>query len=118
MKLKFIGCLVFLLISANIPLNVHAVSYVPAYFHQNEIVYMFESGTEDVRKAIHPNDTLTVYRIGSNCKLREIGKIKALSFIGDIWLKAEVVDGFIKPDDIAKENGASCMVIKGNPCGD
>lgn len=74
-------------------------------------VYLFHSGTEDVKNAIRINDVLTVYRESPCCNLKEIGKIKVLSFTGDNYMKAEVVEGAIKPGDIAKKGTVSCLIL-------
>jgi hypothetical protein len=74
-------------------------------------VYLFHSGTYEVRSAIRINDVLTVYRESPCCNLTEIGKIKVLAFTGDNNIKAVVVEGIIKPGDIAKKGTISCLVM-------
>jgi hypothetical protein len=34
-----------------------------------------------------------------------------LSYIGETYIKAEVLEGEIKPDDIAKRGNVSCLII-------
>jgi hypothetical protein len=129
MKRKIAGiCIVILLLSAAInPLTVKAVSYPPAslYHHEytaetvmkaGEIVHLFESGTDDVKQAIHPNDILTVYRVNPTCEVKVVGKIKVISYVGDTYLKGEIIEGEIKPDDIAKKGTISCLVISAGLC--
>ena len=129
MKRKVAGILIviLLLLDAMNPLTAVAASYLPAFFyHQNDIaetimkvgqtVYLFHSGTEDVQKTIHVNDTLIVYRISPLCEAKKVGKIKVISNIADTYFKGEVVEGEIRPNDIAKKGNASCLVISVGLC--
>jgi hypothetical protein len=107
-------------------LAVFAVSYQPHLYHRQDrgetvmkvgqTVYMFHSGTDDVRKTIHANDLLTVYRIKPSCEVNPVGIIKVLSYIGETYIKAEVLEGEIRPDDIAKKGNVSCLVISAGMC--
>ncbi len=107
-------------------MTVLAVSYPPAelYHTQGEhavvmkggIVFLFHSGTAGVRKAIHVGDILTAYRIDASCEVKEVGNIRVLSYIGETYLKGEVVEGEIRPDDIAKKGNVSCLVISAAKC--
>jgi len=127
MKRKIIRSFAILLLLAvvNAPAIVFATSYMP-FFHlrsgdeasmtAGRIVHLFHSGTDDVRRAIHANDILTVYRITPSCELKEVGKIKVIGYIGDTYLKGEVVEGEIKPDDIAKKGNVSCLIISAGMC--
>jgi hypothetical protein len=121
-KIASISILVSFLISVMYPVTAFATSYLPAsFYHQNEITetvmkvgqtaYLFHSGTEDVRKTIHDRDILTVYRITPLCEIKPVGKIKVLSIIADTYFKGEVIEGEIKPNDIAKKGNVSCLVI-------
>jgi len=129
MKGKILGILIviLLLLAAVNPLTAFAASYLPAFFyHQNEITetvmkvgqiaYLFHSGTEDVKKTIHDNDILIVYRINPSCEIKAVGKIKVLTSIADTYFKSEVVEGEIRPNDIAKKGNASCFVISVGLC--
>ena len=58
---------ILLLLVVCAPLSAFAVSYTPRLYHREvrhdkfdkgDMVYMFHSGTEDVKKSIHVNDTL------------------------------------------------------------
>ncbi len=75
------------------------------------IVYVFHSGTPDVKNAIAVNDTLTVYRESPSCDMKEVGKIKVLSCAGENYLKVEVIEGEIKLNDIARKGPVSFLVI-------
>jgi hypothetical protein len=74
-------------------------------------VYLFHSGTYEVRNAIRINDVLTVYRESPCCNLIKIGKIKILSFTGENYIKAEVIEGAIRSGDIAKKGTVACLVL-------
>jgi hypothetical protein len=128
MKRKISVILIVILLFAFIdaPSAVFAVSYPPPLYHRQDrgetvmkagqTVYIFHSGTDDVRKTIHANDILTVYRINPSCEMNRIGMIKVLSYIGETYIKAEVLEGEIRPDDIAKKGNVSCLVISAGLC--
>ncbi len=76
-------------------------------------VHMFHSGTADVKKEICINDVIPVYRemqLGGSFKSKEVGKVKVLSYVGEHYFEAQVVEGEIKPGDIAKKETASCLI--------
>jgi hypothetical protein len=118
-------CVLLFCLSVNTSLTASAVSYQPPLFHRHEvnevflrgnIVYLFQSGTADVRSTIHVNDILVVDRIDSLCRVTVVGKIRILSFVGETYLRGVVVDGEIKRDDIAKKDNVSCLVISAGFC--
>jgi hypothetical protein len=109
------------------PLSVSAVSYfpVPLYHRQEKIeyavkpgetVFLFHSGTADVKRSVHPNDVLVVHRVDSSCKAREVGKIRVLSYAGETYIKGEVIEGEVRADDIAKKGEVSFLVIYAGIC--
>jgi len=129
MKRKITGILIviLLLLAAVNPLTAVAASYLPAiFYHQNDIAetvikvgqpaYLFHSGTEDVKRTIHVNDILIVYRISPLCEVKKVGTIKVISNIADTYFKGEVTEGEIRPNDIAKKGNASCLVISVGLC--
>jgi hypothetical protein len=116
---------ILLLLAISAPLAAFAVSYPAQLYHREarhdkfvkgDTVYMFHSGTDDVKKSIHVNDTLAVYRVSSNCEVAPVGIIKVVSFVGDTHIRGEVFAGEIKPDDIAKKDKVSCLVISAGAC--
>ena len=116
---------IMLLVAISAPLAAFAVSYPVQLYHQEvrhdkfvkgDTVYMFHSGTEDVTKTIHANDTLAVYRTSTSCEVTPIGIIRVISFIGETYIKGEVFAGEIKPDDIAKKDKVSCLIISAGVC--
>ena len=117
--------LLVLLLTIHAPLTAFATSYMPFFHRQDKretdleaghVIYLFHSGTDDVRKSIRENDILAVYRISRSCKMMEVGKIKVIAYIGDTHIKGEVVEGKIKPDDIARKESTSCLVISAGIC--
>jgi hypothetical protein len=129
MKRKITGILtaVLFFLAFMDTVTVFATSYPPAPLYHREdtgepvrvvgqTVHLFHSGTEEVKRTIHINDILTVFRIDTSCKVKEVGKIRIISYIGETYLKGEVVEGGIKPDDIAKKGNVSCLVISAGLC--
>ena len=117
--------MLLLLVAVITPLAAFAVSYPAQLYHREvrhdkfvkgDTVYLFHSGTEDVKKTIHVNDTLAVYRVPPTCEVVPIGIIRVVSFVGETYLKGEVFTGEIKPDDIAKKDKVSCLVISAGMC--
>jgi hypothetical protein len=78
---------------------------------KGDVVCLFHSGTEDVKKEIHINDILIVYRENHEHQLKEVGKIRILSSVGEDYLKGEVVEGEVKAGDIAKKGDVASLVI-------
>jgi len=121
-RMIIIGVLLLVLCA---PLIVYATSYMP-FFHSQDSeetamksgqeVYLFHSGTDAVRKTVQVGDILIVYRITLTCEVKEVGRIKAVAYIGENYLKAKVVEGEIKSDDIAKKGNVSCLVISAGVC--
>ena len=124
-KIAIVFIVILLFTSVSAPLTVFAVSYPPPLYHRQDrgetvmkvgqIVYLFHSGT-DVKKTIQANNILTVYRISPSCQVNPVGIIKVLSYIGETYIKAEVLEGEIRPDDIAKKGNVSCLVISAGMC--
>jgi hypothetical protein len=119
---------VLLILCAGLPQLVNAVSWSPLQEEREEkaakgimtkgtVVCLFESGTADVKKAINVNDILPVYRESKSHELKEVGKIKVLSYIGEDYLKGEVVEGEVMAGDIAKKGDVASLIISiGDKC--
>ena len=76
-------------------------------------LHLFHSGTADVKKDICLKDVIPVYREtggAKNPQSREVGTVKVLGYVGVNYFEAEVVTGEIKVGDIAKKEGAACLV--------
>jgi hypothetical protein len=125
-RIVIIPIVIFLFTLVTAPLTVFGVSYPPTLYHRHgrgdtvmkagQTVYLFHSGTDDVRKTIHADDVLTVYRISPSCEVTPVGIIKVLSYIGETYIKAEVLEGEVRPDDIAKRGNVSCLIISAGIC--
>ena len=116
---------ILLLAAICAPLAASAVSYPVQLYHREvrhdkfvkgDTVYMFHRGSEAVKKTIHVNDTLTVYRTSPSCEATPIGIIRVIAFVGETYIRGEVFAGEIKPDDIAKKDKVSCLIISAEIC--
>jgi hypothetical protein len=126
-KIASILIMILVLFAAVNPLTVIAASYLPASLYHKEhvaetvikagqIVYLFHSGTEDIKRTIQANDILIVYRISPLCDVKTVGTIKVTSQVADTYFKGEVIEGEIRPNDIAKKGNVSCLVISAGIC--
>ena len=127
---KIVWFLLVMILSSivSFPLRVYAVSYSVVEEQRDEkiaagimkvgdVVCLFQSGTPDVKKAIAIGDLLVVYREGSKHELKNVGKIKVLSYSGEDYLKGEVVEGELKAGDIAKKGDVASLIISaGDKC--
>jgi hypothetical protein len=122
--LPMVHPLVFLAVVAA-PMTAFATSYQPPLFHRQydqrplmkgDVVYLFHSGTEDVRNTIHVHDVLSVYHIDASCQMEQVGTIEILSYLGETYLTGQVLGGEIRANDIATKNGVSCLVISAEIC--
>lgn len=104
--------------------SVHAVTYRfpksdPTYLGNQTAMtagtrlYLFHNSTQKVNDAINVNDILVVYRgyprhlvLGSP----ETGKVKVISFLGENYYEAEVVEGEIIPGELARKGTAACFI--------
>ena len=84
---------------------------VKGIIEKGAMVCLFQSGTADVKKEINIGDLIVVFREGPKHELKEVGKIKVLSYAGEDYLKGEVVEGEIKAGDIAKKGDVASLVI-------
>jgi hypothetical protein len=89
----------------------HEEKAAKGIMEKGTIVCLFQSGTADVRKEIQINDTLPVYRENQNHQFKAVGKVKILSYVGEDYLKGEVVEGELKAGDIAKKGDAASLII-------
>jgi len=76
-------------------------------------IYLFHSGSDEVRKTINVNDVLTVYREyppdicpGST----EAGKVRILFPLGDYYFEGEVVEGEMHPGYLAIKGTVACFI--------
>ncbi len=104
--------------------SLHAVTYPfpekgPAYLDNDAVmkpgtkVYLFHSGTEEVKKTIKTNEVLGVYReypADFSPGIKETGKVKILSALGEYYFAAEVIEGEIQPGYLAKKGTVACFI--------
>jgi hypothetical protein len=116
--------LLFVIASLIIPTVVHAVTYpfpdkAPSHYKDEAVmtvgdkIYLFYSGTDEIRKTINVNDVLTVYREfppDFAVETREVGQVKVLSPLGDYYFDGEVIGGDVKAGDLAKKGKIACLV--------
>jgi hypothetical protein len=114
----------FLIAPLVMPAVVHAVTYpfpvqepaplkVEAVLTVGAKLYLFQSGTDEVRKTITVNDVLTVYREyppDFSIETREVGKVRILAPLGDYYLDGEVAEGEVKAGDLAKKSTIAFFV--------
>jgi hypothetical protein len=111
MKKVFYALLLMMVLAAFF--SIAATSYFPygGYFLPGRVIHLFQSGTEEIRKEISVHDTLTVYRAGESCELKDVGRIEVVSFSGRYYLLGKIVSGEIKTDDIARKGSIACIII-------
>ena len=121
---KLLRALWFLMAPLLMPAVVHAVTYSfpenePAYLKDEAVVntgtklYLFHSGTEEVKKTINVNDVLTVFReypSDISPEGRETGKVKILSYSGEYYYEAEVIEGSVHSGYLAKKGTIACFI--------
>ena len=121
---KLLRALWFLTAPLLIPAVVHAVTYSfpenePAYLKDETVVnvgtklYLFQSGSEDVKKTINVDDILIVYREYPPDffpEARETGKVKILSTSGEYYYVAEVIEGSVQPGYLARKGTVACFI--------
>ena len=122
--MKKILFLLLLLVPFAMSTTLHAVAYPfpdnGQTYQKDEPVmkadtklYLFHSGTEDVKNAIHENDSLTVYRIHPadlSVETREVGTVRVLKPLGDYYFDGEVIGGEVKSGDLAKKGTVACFI--------
>lgn len=78
-----------------------------------DTVYLFHSGTDEVKKIICVGETIPVYDevyAKGVTKRTEVGKVQVLEYAGEHQFKARVVEGKIKNGNVAVKENAACMV--------
>lgn len=104
--------------------SIHAVTYPfpgnePAYIKDESVMkvgtklYLFHSGTEEVKRTIRINDVLAVYREyppGFSLDAREVGKVRILSILGEYFFEGEVIEGAIQPGYVAIKGSVACYI--------
>jgi hypothetical protein len=121
---KILRALRLLIVPLVIPTVAHAVTYpfpgkepshlkVEAAMTVGTKIYLFHSGTDEVRKTINVDDVLTVYReYPPDCLpgSTEAGKVRILCPLGDYYFEGEVVEGAIHPGYLAKKGTVAFFI--------
>ncbi len=116
--------LLLLAVLSFLPAMLHAVSYPitekgPSHVKSEDAMtvgtklYLFHSGTDEVRKSIQVNDVLTVYREYPSdlfAETVEVGKVRVLALSGDYYFTAEVIGGDVTAGDLAKKGTVACFI--------
>lgn len=104
--------------------SAQAVSYPPASPEPTTVkeeemmkvgdkLYLFHSGTADVKEAIRINDVLTVFRESPKELAAEVastGKVKIIATVGDYYFEAEVVEGSVGFGNLAVKSNTACLI--------
>lgn len=122
--MKKIGFFLLVLAPLLVAGSLYAVTYPfpergPAYLDNDAVIksgarlYLFHSGTEVVKRALHVNDILAVYRVYPpefSLANKETGKVRILSVAGDYYFEAEVIEGEMQPGYLAKKGTVACCI--------
>ena len=122
--MKKFSFLLLLITPLIVTTSLHAITYPfpenePAYLNDEAVmkvgtkVYLFCSGTEEVRKTINVNDVFTVYREyppDFSLETREVGKVRILSSLGEYYFEAEVIEGYVQPGNVAIKGPVACYI--------
>jgi len=121
---KVLRAVRFLIVPLVMPTVVHAVTYpfpekelshvkVGAAMTVGTKIYLFHSGSDEVRKTINVHDVLTVYREypPDSCPgSTEAGKVRILFPLGDYYFEGEVVEGEMHPGYLAIKGTVACFI--------
>jgi hypothetical protein len=100
----------------------HAVSYPPeepTYLKDADVMrvgaklYLFHSGTDDVKHAMKVNDLLTVYRQyppDISGISQETGKVRIIATLGDYYFEGQVIEGYAEPGYLAIKGKVACFI--------
>jgi hypothetical protein len=108
-----------------VPMHAAATSYDPLPREEEPAgmemaggatVFLFHSGTEQVRRSLQVGDVLEVSRVGPDGASRGVGKIRVAAFLGAVCLRGEVLEGKVRQHDLAEKDGVYCLVIPEAVC--
>ena len=110
-KRRSVGLLLAVVIAC--PFAARAISPPPLQnvMVAGDEVCFFESGTDDVRKALHVGDTLTVYRGGTTGRREQVGTVRVLAYIGETYVKVLVLEGAFTRGDVARKGRVACVAV-------
>jgi hypothetical protein len=110
MKTRFASVLTIFFVHFLFPTAVFPAVYYP----ENEAgtpVCLFESGTDEIKRAVAVNDTMIVYRTTTKGTLQKVGKIRVVSIAGNYFIHGVIVSGVLSENDIAIKGSIACIII-------
>jgi hypothetical protein len=124
MRTRMVGIAVAALLAAVIvgPMKTYGTSYDPmphgegAELGAGATVFLFHSGTEEVRRSLAVGEVLEVTRPGENGASRTVGKIRVAAPAGAVCVRGEVLEGGIHLHDLAGREGVYCLVVPEAVC--
>ena len=76
-------------------------------------VRFFHGGTEEAKKLFCKGEVVPVYKYeGRYMKTKEVGKVRLGEFVGDHYIDGKVVEGEVKPGDVAMKKSAACLAVE------
>ena len=108
-----------------LPTTLHAVVYPfpekESHILKEEAVmtvgaklYLFHSGTAEIRNAINVHDVLSVYReypSDISAEQKEVGKVKVIAPLGYYYFSGEVIGGEVKAGDLARKGTVASFIF-------
>ena len=74
-------------------------------------VFLFHGGDEGARRALHAGDVLEVMRCGSGGGMTAAGKIRLAALTAGPCIRAVVLEGWVRANDVVTAGGAAFLVI-------
>lgn len=80
-------------------------------------VYLFHSGTEEVRRSVTVGDVLVVARPGEDGASPTGRKVRVVGPAGAVCVQGEVLEGKVRVHDVATGKGVYFLVVPQAVCG-
>ena len=82
-----------------------------------DTVHLFYGMSKQAKEEFCPDAVVPVYRMGEGYYLSktEVGKIKVIKDLGEHYLEAVVVEGELRPGDIAMQSHSECLITSTEP---
>lgn len=116
---RLIAAVLLMIVAVGV-LRVGATSFNPLPFERDlsapamvpgDIVFLFHSGTGEVRDSLNPGATVGVSRVDSEGNRRSVGTLRVAAFVGEFCLRSEVTEGEILLHDLAERDHIYYRVI-------
>jgi hypothetical protein len=84
---------------------------------RGNVLSLFHGGTQTAKALFCPGEMVAVYRPYPQERLRyvEVGKVKIIRYLNDVYVEAVVVSGEVKEGDLAMKAKTACMVAPNAP---